>query len=175
LTKAKGDKQMPPNKFKRKWIKLWIDECLTGTIREELSPEERSVWYDSLLLAGRNRPPGRISANENTSITPKRLASIMNIPTTLLERSMKKFQKTGRVKIDRNGVIHIINWEQYQFTDYDRQKPYREAKKAMKVKTDMPADGPFGGVTNDQYREDYLNSEDYQEDKKGSKIPAAPD
>ena len=120
---------MPPSNFKRKWIKLFIDECLTGTIREDLSPEERSVWYDFLLFAGRNRPPGCISANENTAISPKRLAALLNIPVNLLARSMKKFEDSGRIEIDLQGIIHIVNWDKYQYTDYDRQKLYREAKR----------------------------------------------
>lgn len=125
---------MPPSNFKRKWIKLWIDECLTGTIREEVTPQERSVWYDFLLLAGRNRPPGCISANETTALPPKRLASILNIPISLLASSTKKFEDSGRIMIDEPGVIHITNWEKYQYTDYDRQKPYRQAKKPENIK-----------------------------------------
>lgn len=161
---------MPPSTYKRKWIKLWIDECLTGTIREDIEADERSVWYDFLLLAGRNRPPGCISANEDTQISTKRLASILNISAGLLARALRKFEESGRIEIDPEGIIHIVNWDKYQYTDYDRQKPYREAKKKT-----MPADGPFGGVTNEQYQEDYLKSDDYKEDQEGSKIPPPPD
>lgn len=117
---------MPPSNFKRKWIKLWIDECLTGTVREDLTAEERSVWYDFLLVAGRNRPPGCISANENTPISPKRLASILNIAESLVRRCIVKFEKSGRIRIRPNRVIYICNWGKYQYTDYDRQKPYRQ-------------------------------------------------
>lgn len=127
---------MPPSNFKRKWIKLWIDECLTGTVREDLSPEERSVWYDFLLVAGRNRPPGCISANENTPITPRRLASILNIPVPLINRAIRKFKKSGRIEVRSNGIISIINWGKYQFTDYDRQKQYRgKPKSAPEITT----------------------------------------
>jgi hypothetical protein len=117
---------MPPSNFKRKWIKLFIDECLTGTIREELRPDERSVWYDFLLLAGRNRPPGCISANEDTPLSPARLSSILNVSEALLARSIKKFEDEGRIEFDLRGIVHIINWDKYQYTDYDRQKPYRQ-------------------------------------------------
>jgi len=119
---------MPPSNFKRKWIKLFIDECLTGTIREDLSSEERGVWYDFLLLAGRNRPPGAVSANETTAISPRRLASLLNISVQLLARATRKFLDSGRIIMDGAGIIHIVNWDKYQYTDYDRQKPYREAK-----------------------------------------------
>ena len=125
---------MPPSIWRRKWIKLFIDECLTGTIREDLEPEERSTWYDFLLLAGRNRPPGSISANENTPMSRKRLASILNISDTLLARSITKFQESGRIEVTPDGVITIINWAKYQYTDYDRQKPFREkAKERIKA------------------------------------------
>jgi len=117
---------MPPSNFKRKWIKLFIDECLTGTIREDLSSEERGVWYDFLLLAGRNRPPGAISANETTAISPTRLAALLNIKVTLLARAIDKFESSGRVTIEDNGILHIVNWDKYQYTDYDRQKPIRK-------------------------------------------------
>jgi len=124
---------MPPSNFKRKWIKLWIDECLTGTVREDLSPEERSVWYDILLFAGRNRPAGHISANKTTPISRKRLAAILNIPLGLLNRSIKKFEESERISINSKGIIRITNWDKYQFTDYDRQKPYRQKSRAEKA------------------------------------------
>jgi len=124
---------MPPSEFKRKWIKLWIDECLTGTIREDVTPEERSVWYDFLLLAGRNRPPGCISANDKTPLTPKRLASILNIPVLLLAKAVKRFEDSERIAIDSTGIIHILNWDKYQYSDYDRQKPYRQKSQADKA------------------------------------------
>ncbi len=137
---------MPPANYRRKWIKLWIDECLVGSIREDLTPEERSVWYDSLLIAGRNRPPGCISSNETTAISPGRLASVLNIPTALLARATKKFVESGRITIDGAGIIHIVNWEQYQYTDYDRQKTYRQAKKKALTSTSDILDPEFGEI-----------------------------
>jgi len=133
---------MPPSNFKRKWVKLWIDECLTGTIREDLTPDERSVWYDFLLFAGRNRPPGNISANETTAITPRRLAAILNIPVQLLARAVKKFEESGRVEIGEAGIIKIMNWDKYQFTDYDRQKVYRQDKPEPPASRPTPVSKP---------------------------------
>jgi len=146
--------------FKRKWIKLWIDECLTGTIREDLSPDERSVWYDFLIFSGKNRPAGCVSANEDTPISRKRLAAILNIPLPLLNRSIKRFEKSGRIEIDLKGIIHIVNWSKYQFTDYDRQKPYRQKKhhlEAAQALRDNPVLG-YGedlGYTYEMFCEDY--------------------
>jgi len=119
---------MPPSNFKRKWIKLFIDECLTGTIREDLTPTQRSIWYDFLLLAGRNRPSGCISANENTAISSKRLAALLNVQVNIVTNAKKKFLESKRITIDLAGIIRIVNWDKYQYTDYDRQKPYRQKK-----------------------------------------------
>lgn len=113
----------------RDWIKLWIKESLLGTIREDLAPEERSTWYDFLLLAGNCRIPGTISANENTPIPPRRIAAILNVEEPLVKRCIVKFEKSGRITIDKTGVIRIVNWDKYQYTDYDRQKPYRQQAK----------------------------------------------
>ena len=110
----------------RDWVKLWVKEALLGTIREDLTPEERGTWYDFLLLAGNSRIPGVICANKTTALPVKRIAGILNIDTTLVKRCIKKFKESERITVDSNGVITIVNWGRYQYSDYDRQKPYRK-------------------------------------------------
>jgi len=112
----------------RDWVKLWCKEALLGTIREDLTPEERGTWYDFLLLAGNSRIPGVICANQNTALPTKRIAGILNIEETLVKRCIKKFKESERITVDNNGVIYIVNWSRYQYSDYDRQKPYRQHK-----------------------------------------------
>ncbi len=113
----------------RDWIKLWVKESLLGTIREDLTSEERGMWYDFLLLAGNSRIPGIICANENTPLPIKRIAGILNVTEELVERSIQKFIQSERITRDNQGVIHIVNWSRYQYSDYDRQKPFREQAK----------------------------------------------
>jgi len=112
--------------MRRKWVKLWVDESLSGTIRFDLTPDERSVWYDFMALAGACRIPGQISANETTPYPHDYIASTLRISEELLERSLEKFKKTGRIHENENG-IYITNWSKYQ-SEYQRQKPYRESK-----------------------------------------------
>ena len=109
----------------RDWIKLWIKESLLGTIREDLTPDERSLWYDFLLLAGNSRIPGIICANEDAPLPIIRIAGILNVPTELVTRGIEKFRKSNRIEVDDKGIIHIVNWDKYQYSEYDRQKPYR--------------------------------------------------
>jgi len=110
----------------RDWVKLWIKESLLGTIREDLTSAERGIWYDFLLLAGNSRIAGVICANENTAMPVKRIAGILNVPERLVQESIQKFIDSGRITVDEQGIIHIVNWGKYQYSDYDRQKKYRQ-------------------------------------------------
>jgi len=112
---------------RRSWIKLWINESLKGSIRFDLTPAERGVWYDLLLFAGDCREPGTISANSNTPYPHEYIANTLNIPLELLESTIKKCIETRRLEENSAG-IHIVNWASYQ-SEYERQKPYREKKK----------------------------------------------
>ncbi len=113
----------------RDWVKLWVKEALLGTIREDLTPDERGTWYDFLLLAGNSRIPGVICANQTTALPVKRIAGILNITESLVNRCTRKFLESGRITVDKNGVIAIVNWSRYQYTDYDRQKPWRDRQR----------------------------------------------
>ena len=109
--------------WKRTWVKLWVNECLTGTIRFDLTPAERSVWYDLIIFAGQCRRPGVLASNEGYPFPHNYIAGILNIPQELLEGSLEKFKQSARVIEDENG-IRIVNWEKYQ-SEYERQKKYR--------------------------------------------------
>ncbi len=121
----------------RDWVKLYIKECLLGTIREDLSPEERGVWYDFLLLAGHSRVPGVICSNRTTPMSTRRISEILNAPEKLIEHCIEKFISSDRVKRNRRGCLCINNWNRYQYSDYDRQKTFRQ-KKAQEVEDISP-------------------------------------
>lgn len=116
--------------WKRTWVKFWVDECLDGTVREELEADERGVWYDLIIISARGRKAGIISANETQAISRQRLAGILNISLELLERTLKKAVEQKRIKIDGAGLIEITNWKKYQ-SEYQRQKRYRRNYKAL--------------------------------------------
>lgn len=111
-------------RWRRTWVKMWVNECLEGSIRFDFSPAERSIWYDLILMAGRCRVPGIISANSNTPYPHSYIAGLLNVPIDLFESTLKKCEASGRVKETKAG-IELINWEHYQ-SEYQRQKPYRE-------------------------------------------------
>ena len=113
--------------WKRSWIKLWVSECLDGSIREELEPDERGVWYDLILYSARCRIPGVISTNGTQPISRRRLAGILNITEELLNSTIDKCTKSERLKIDDSGLIYIVNWHKYQ-SESDRVRAYQKPK-----------------------------------------------
>jgi translation initiation factor IF-3 len=58
----------------------------------------------------------------------KRIAGILNVSEQLVSQSIAKFLQSGRIKISEQGIISIINWSKYQYSDYDRQKEWRQKK-----------------------------------------------
>ena len=112
---------------KRAWVKLWVEECLGGTIRFNLTPEERSVWYDLIILGGRCRQPGKISANENLAYPHSYIAGILNVPEKLLNRALDKLKATGRITEDETG-IYLSNWSKYQ-SEYQARREARSYQK----------------------------------------------
>jgi hypothetical protein len=110
--------------WQRRWIKLHIQQCLEGSIRWQLDPDERGVWYDLLVFAGVCQSEGWIGDRDNRAYPIEFIANRLNISLELLERTLKKCIVEGRIERNEEG-IHIMHWEEYQ-SEYERQKPYRE-------------------------------------------------
>lgn len=109
---------------RRKWIKIYPVECINGSIRYQLEPDERSVWYDLLNFAAICNNDGIIADRDKRSFPISFVANRLNISQELLERSLEKFKTEGRVSIDDHG-IHIAKWSTYQ-SEYSRLKKYRK-------------------------------------------------
>ena len=111
----------------RTWIKLYTTECLRGSIRDTLTVEQRSVWYDLLLMAGDSREDGIICATKGVPYPHRRIAQMLGIPSSLLGTSLKKFTEQGRISEDGDG-IHITKWQVYQATYQPRLKGFEEGE-----------------------------------------------
>lgn len=111
-------------KGKRSWIKIWVTGWLHGSIRWQLDPSERGVWADLIVLAGESSQEGAICDNDKRPYPRDFIASQLNIPQELLDRTIAKCMHEGRIE-ERDDVIIISNWQTYQ-SEYDRVKKYRE-------------------------------------------------
>jgi len=121
---------MPSVRGKRTWIKLYPIECMEGSIRYQLDADERGVWYDLIVFSSLCQEAGTIADRDNRPYPHQFIASRLNITEELLERTLDKCKKEGRVSEDDTGV-HITNWKYYQ-SEYERQKPYRQEQKEKK-------------------------------------------
>jgi len=109
---------------RRAWVRFFITGWLHGSIRWQLTPEERATWADLICLAGECEKGGAICDNDNMAFPREFIASQLNIPQTLLDRTIAKCIHEGRI-VDKGGVLLISNWKAYQ-SEYERQKPYRQ-------------------------------------------------
>jgi len=111
---------------RRVWVKIWITGWLHGSIRWQMSPDERATWADLICLAGECGKEGAICDNDNRPFPRDYIANQLNIPQELLDRTIAKCRHEGRID-DRDDMIVIINWKVYQ-SEYERQKQYRGKK-----------------------------------------------
>jgi len=125
---------MPRGVGKRTWIKLYPVDCLDGSIRYQLEPDERGVWYDLLNFSAICATPGSISDKDDRPFPHSFIANRLNIPLKLLESTLAKCLDEGRITENGQG-IHITNWASYQ-SEYERQKPYR--RKEGEVTENVP-------------------------------------
>jgi len=113
---------------RRSWVKIWCTGWLHGSIRWQLESDERGVWADLIALAGECGKDGQICDNDSKPYPRSFVANQLNIPQELLDRTIAKCRHDGRID-DKDEVIVITNWKAYQ-SEYERQKPYRQAKDA---------------------------------------------
>ena len=117
----------------KRWVKLWVQESLIGTVRFDFSPAERGVWFDLLILAGNCRLEGIIAAGPGSPYPHNWIAGTLNIDIELLESTLEKCKLSDRIVENGNG-IEILNWGKYQ-SEYDRQKPSGKRIKRKKNQT----------------------------------------
>ncbi len=129
---------------KRSWVKMDCQGCLHGSINFQLTLEEQAVWFKLIMysaVCGGN--PGFICDNDNHPMPLEFIAQELHCSLELLESTLKKCTEEGRTNVNNAG-IEIINFNAYQFTEYDRQRPYREAKKERDLNPDKYTQGKLG-------------------------------
>lgn len=103
---------------------------MRGSINYLLPLDGQAVWMKMIALSevcgGR---PGFIEDNNGNGLPNDYIAQELHCPTELFKLVTEKMLNDGAIKINGTGSIELVNFAHYQFSEYDRQKPYREAKK----------------------------------------------
>ena len=136
--------------MRRTWIKLWVDQCLRGSMIAELTPEQRWIFVGLLLLAGDSEIPGVVYRRKDEDgnllgYSDVVLADTLGVDEHEIKLGLVRMVEKNKVMVDRRDVISICNWKKYQ-SEYERQKPYRN-------KSYTQSDEVEGEVDRDRERE----------------------
>ena len=113
---------------KRSWVKLDCNGIIHGSINWQLTLEEQAVWIKSFAYSAVcGGTPGIIQDNDGQPLPHQYIAEELHCPVDVFESMLEKCKQQNRLRENAHG-IEVINFNAYQFTEYDRQKPYREAK-----------------------------------------------
>ena len=107
------------------WFKIHSKGWLEGSIRTQLTMEERSIFADLLAFANECRERGVIARAKGIPFTREYLASRFDVPVDLLNTTITKCQNDAndtrkgmdaghRLEVLEDGTIVVTNWEHYQ-------------------------------------------------------------
>ncbi len=140
----------------RTWVRLDCEGILRGSINYLLPLDGQAIWIKMIayseVCGGR---PGFIEDNNQNGLPHEHIAHELHCPLELLESVLETMKKDGAIKLNGSSPIELINFKHYQFTEYDRQKPYRdrkrEAEKAGKKIHKVCSVCQWKGLTNETY------------------------
>lgn len=119
---------MPRGKRPIAWMKLH-GSFLDSSINYEMTLDQQCVFVKLCLYSLRcGQEPGTIADNDGNAIPLWYVANSIHAPVEVVEETIAIAKNTNRVNYNGAGIIEITNWKHYQ-SEYERQKPYREAKK----------------------------------------------
>jgi len=114
----------------RTWVKMDCEGILRGSINYLLPLDGQAVWMKMIALSevsgGR---PGWIEDNNHNGLPYDYIAHELHCTTELLELVIKKMAEDKAIEVNGTGSIRLVNFEHYQFSEYDRQRLYRQRQK----------------------------------------------
>lgn len=118
---------------KRGWVKC-TKSWLTCSINYRMELSEQAVFWKLIVMADEYGPvPGLISDNDFRAMPRDYLAHLAMCPIEVLEATLKKSFDDDSIFENGHGLF-LTHFDDYQFTEYDRQKPWREEKRAKEGK-----------------------------------------
>ena len=113
------------------WFKMHSKGWLDGSIRQQLTMEERSVWADLLAFANESRQRGIIARAVGIPFTREALAARFEVPVEILNSTIAKCELDkndpegampdgNRLEVQGDGTIVISNWERYQAVPFHK-------------------------------------------------------
>lgn len=108
----------------RTWHKIDSLGWLDGSIRTDLTIEERSIWADFIALCSVSRIEGIICRGENRPYDYPSLANRLNISLDSLTTAIAKFKQEKMIATDGTG-IRLTKWAKYNPPIGIKRKAYQ--------------------------------------------------
>lgn len=136
------------NSKKRGWVVL-RKSLLSSSINYRMELEEQAVFVKMIIMADEFGPvPGLISDNDFRAMPHEFLAHQACCSLEVFEVTLKKAVEDDSIFENGHGVF-LTHFDEYQFTEYDRQKPYRQQKRqANREHTFYRCDCGYSGPQN---------------------------
>jgi len=131
---------VPRGRKPRTWVRLDCEGVLRGSINylfldgsyQGIDTQEiaalacQAIWVKMIAFSevcgGRS---GYIEDNNGGGLPHSYIARELHCPLDLFEVVLRIMSNDGAVKVNGSGSIQLVNFRHYQFSEYDRQKPYR--------------------------------------------------
>jgi len=111
---------------KRTWVKLDCQGVLHGSINWIFTLEEQAIFLKLIPMAAVYcKEPGTIADNEGNPLPREFIAHELHCSIELLASVIDKGVKDHCLEETDHGLV-LLNFKEYQFTEYDRQKKYRQ-------------------------------------------------
>lgn len=106
------------------WYKFYGRKWLMGTIRRDMTRDQMSVFTDLMSMCSlcKESEKGIISRGDDIPFERQYIADFIECPIDLLNETLSIAERTGRIIIQPNGVIHIIKWEIFQLVPDDKKR-----------------------------------------------------
>lgn len=130
------------NVKKRGWVVL-RKSWLTSSINYRMELGEIAVFSKIIVMADEFGPvPGLISDNDCRPMPHAYLAHQACCPIEVFESCLEKAKQDVSIYENSHGIF-VTHFDEYQFTEYDRQKPWREMQKQKRKQMQQvsPEDG----------------------------------
>jgi len=113
---------------KRGWVvlrKAW----LTSSINYRMTLEEIAVFSKLIVMADEfGSIAGLIADNDFRAMPHEYLSHQACAPLEVFESTLEKAKEDDSIFENGRGIF-LTHFDDYQFTEYDRQKPYRQGKR----------------------------------------------
>lgn len=138
VIKIKIGESKERNAKKRGWVVL-RKSLLTSSINYRMSLDEQAVFVKLIIMADEFGPiAGLISDNDFRAMPHAYLAHQACCPLQIFDSMLEKAAVDDSVYENGHGIL-LTHFDDYQFTEYDRQKPYRQAKLKAREEADPKA------------------------------------